>query len=167
MLCVVRLAVIRLAVSKIAVSKLAGCQNHCGPCVLQMADMHLGRGSLCTANLHSSLWAVGGRDSHTFHHSTECFHPALNVWTMGPSTITKRFAAAGGALGGAIYITGGFDASTYTASAERLDPREGRWCQVGFVPANCCTVSASLTMQSIYVISHYQHCFLCTLKWPQ
>ena len=102
-----------------------------------MADMHVGRGSLCTANLNSMVWAVGGRDSHTFHNSTECFHPALNVWTMGPSTLTKRFAAAGGVLGGAFYVTGGFDASTYTATAERLDPREKKWSQVNFRARGC------------------------------
>ena len=110
---------------------------------MQMGDMHMGRGSLCTANLHSTLWAVGGRDSHTFHNSTECFHPALNTWTMGPSTITKRFAAAGGALGGALYITGGFDASTYTATAERLDPREKEWCQVSFAAVLGLTVGSA------------------------
>ena len=111
--------------------RLVGRQNSNGSkSVVQMADMHMGRGSLCTANLHSMLWAVGGRDSHIFHNSTECFHPALNVWTLGPATLTKRFAAAGGALGGAIYITGGFDASTYTPTAERLDPREKKWCKV-------------------------------------
>ncbi|KAL3146674.1 hypothetical protein ABBQ32_000902 [Trebouxia sp. C0010 RCD-2024] len=96
----------------------------------QMANMHMGRGSLCSAHLKSTLWAVGGRDSHTFHSSTECFHPALNTWTMGPSTNTKRFAAAGGALGGAIYITGGFDGATYTSTAERLDPRQKRWSSI-------------------------------------
>ena len=103
---------------------------------MQMADMHVGRGSLCTVNLASTLWAVGGRDSHGFHDTTECLHPALNTWTFGPSTSIKRFAAAGGTLGGAIYITGGFDASTYTAGAERLDPRERRWSQVWSVFAD-------------------------------
>lgn len=112
--------------------------------MVQMADMHLGRGSLCTAHLKSMLWAVGGRDSRTFHNSTECFHPALNTWTMGPCTNTKRFAAAGGALGGAIYITGGFDGSTYTATAERLDPREKRWS-----PVSC----ACLNRQLLFVTS--------------
>ena len=105
--------------------------------MVQMADMHMGRGSLCSAHLKTTLWAVGGRDSHTFHSCTECFHPALNTWTMGPSTNTKRFAAAGGALGGAVYITGGFDGSTYTSTAERLDPREKRWSPVSCACIKC------------------------------
>lgn len=93
----------------------------------QMADMHVGRGSLCTAMQGYMLWAVGGRDAHTFHSSTECFHPGQNRWTWGPSTLTKRFAAASGFLNNAIYITGGFDASAYTGTGERMDPREGKW----------------------------------------
>lgn len=96
----------------------------------QMADMHVGRGSLCTAMQGYTLWAVGGRDSHTFHNSTECFHAGQNRWTWGPPTTTKRFAAAGGCVNNAIYTTGGFDATTYTAQAERLDPREGKWVPV-------------------------------------
>ena len=92
-----------------------------------MADMHMGRGSLCTAMQGFMLWAIGGRDSHTFHNSTECFHAGQNRWTWGPSTNTKRFAAASASLHNAIYITGGFDATMYTASAERMDPREGKW----------------------------------------
>lgn len=96
----------------------------------QMADMHIGRGSLCTAMQGFMLWAVGGRDSHTFHNSTECFHAGQNQWTWGPSTNTKRFAAASASLHNAIYITGGFDATMYTASAERMDPREGKWSPI-------------------------------------
>ena len=103
-------------------------QNTLVLCV-QMADMHVGRGSLCTAMQGYMLWAVGGRDAHTFHNSTECFHPGQNRWTKGPSTITKRFAAASGYLHNAIYITGGFDASSYTASGERIDPEKANGLQ--------------------------------------
>ena len=55
---------------------------------LQMADMHMGRGSLCTAMQGFMLWAVGGRDSHTFHNSTECFHAGQNRWT--PSALLPQ-----------------------------------------------------------------------------
>jgi hypothetical protein len=40
---------------------------------------------------------------------------------------SARFAAAGAALGGAVYVAGGYDGGGYLATAERLDPREGRW----------------------------------------
>ncbi|DBA85703.1 TPA: hypothetical protein ACH3X1_005274 [Trebouxia sp. C0004] len=96
----------------------------------QMADMHVGRGSLCTAMQGFMLWAIGGRNSHTFHNSTECFHAGQDRWTWGPSTHTKRFAAASASLHNAIYITGGFDATMYTATAERMDPREGKWSPI-------------------------------------
>ena len=94
-------------------------------------------------HLVSILWALGGRDSHGFHNSTECFHPALNTWTFGASTNTRRFAAAGRSLGGALYITGGFDASTYIASAERLDPREKKWSKVGCVVIYQCNINVN------------------------
>ena len=111
---------------------------------LQMADMHMGRGSLCTAMQGFMLWAVGGRDSHTFHNSTECFHAGQNRWTWGPSTNTKRFAAASASLHNAIYITGGFDATMYTATAERMDPREGKWSPVGHHLLWCCIMPVSI-----------------------
>ncbi len=109
-----------------------------------MADMHMGRGSLCTAMQGFMLWAVGGRDSHTFHNSTECFHAGQNRWTWGPSTNTKRFAAASASLHNAIYITGGFDATMYTATAERMDPREGKWSPVCHPLLWCCIMPVSV-----------------------
>ena len=104
---------------------------------LQMADMHEGRGSLFTAMQGYLLWAIGGRNKFAFHDSTECYHPAQNKWLPGPAMSRKRFAAAGGVLNNAVYVTGGFDGQTYTNSCEKLDPREGKWSPVN----TCCVLS--------------------------
>ena len=128
-----------------------------------MADMHVGRGSLCTAMQGYMLWAVGGRDAHTFHSSTECFHPGQNRWTWGPPTLTKRFAAASGFLNNAIYITGGFDASAYTGTGERMDPREGKCTPVSDYPHHnlCECICDTCTPQITSVIQH-EHSSICT-----
>ena len=95
-----------------------------------MTDMHEGRGSLFTAMQGYLLWAVGGRNKFAFHDSTECYHPAQDVWLSGPQMSRKRFAAAGGVLNNAVYVTGGFDGQSYTNSCEKLDAREGKWSLV-------------------------------------
>ena len=59
--------------------------------------------------------------------STEVLDPVQNVWRVGPPLSTKRFATAAAALGGAIFIAGGYDGAQYLASAEMLDPRVGGW----------------------------------------
>ncbi|KAL0053443.1 hypothetical protein WJX82_005839 [Trebouxia sp. C0006] len=118
----------------------------------QMADMHMGRGSLCTAMQGFMLWAVGGRDSHTFHNSTECFHAGQNRWTWGPSTNTKRFAAASASLHNAIYITGGFDATMYTATAERMDPREGKWSPIADMLSSRGSHACAVLDDNLYAI---------------
>lgn len=99
---------------------------------MQMAEMHEGRGSLFTAMQGYLLWAVGGRNKFAFHDSTECYHPAQDVWLAGPQMSRKRFAAAGGVLNNAVYVTGGFDGQSYTNSCEKLDAREGKWSLVSY-----------------------------------
>ena len=41
-----------------------------------------------------------------------------------------RFATAAAALGSSIYVVGGFDGKAYLSTAERYDPREGKWQKV-------------------------------------
>lgn len=42
----------------------------------------------------------------------------------------SRFATAASVLDSSIYAVGGFDGKTYLSSAERYDPRDGRWHKV-------------------------------------
>ena len=94
-------------------------------CLLQMPEMHRGRGSLMAVIHDGSPWAIGGRDA-VYHSSTERLDLASGQWVIGPEMQTRRFACAGGVLGSGIIVTGGFDGMEYQRSVERLDPRMKR-----------------------------------------
>ena len=102
-------------------------------CLLQMPEMHRGRGSLMAVIHNGSPWAIGGRDA-AYHSSTERLDLASGQWVIGPEMHTQRFACAGGVLGSGIIVTGGFDGLEYQASVERLDPRMKRSVKVTMAP---------------------------------
>lgn len=51
----------------------------------------------------------------------------VNRWEEGPSMGSKRFALGVASMGGCAYAVGGFDGEAYLSSAERFDPRVGRF----------------------------------------
>ena len=70
-------------------------------------------------------------------HARQVYTPETNAWAMGPRMGARRFTTAAAALGGAIYITGGFDGAAYLASTEMLDPRAPGWQLVCARPGGC------------------------------
>ena len=98
-------------------------------CLLQMPQMHKGRGSLMAVIHDGSPWAIGGRDAD-YHSSTERLDLASGQWVIGPEMHMRRFACAGCVLGSGIIVTGGFDGLEYQRGAERLDPRMKRSVKV-------------------------------------
>jgi len=63
------------------------------------------------------------------------------VRTGGPGAHQPTLSAL---LHNAIYVTGGFDATMYTATAERMDPREGKWSPVRHHLLWCCLMPLSV-----------------------
>ena len=84
------------------------------------ANARAAQASGCAPSAHLKAPAALPR-SHTWLNS---HHPPA-----GPKLRTKRFSTAAGVLGGAVYATGGYNGA-YLQSAERLDPREGKWQEV-------------------------------------
>ncbi|KAL4448429.1 hypothetical protein ABPG75_005648 [Micractinium tetrahymenae] len=84
------------------------------------------RGCAGAAALGSRLYVAGGGMADVQHDTVEIFNPEINAWMPGPKLRAKRFSTAAGSLDGCVYVTGGYDGS-YLQTAERLDPREGKW----------------------------------------
>ena len=88
------------------------------------------RGSLGVAEVGGLIYAMGGGTGgpNSVNLDTiEVFTPDLNAWQSGPSMHEQRFTTSGGAVNGALYVTGGFDGTAYLSTAECLDPRAGKW----------------------------------------
>ncbi|KAL4438238.1 hypothetical protein ABPG77_010599 [Micractinium sp. CCAP 211/92] len=84
------------------------------------------RGCAGAAALGSRLYVAGGGMADVQYDTVEIFNPEIDAWMPGPKLRARRFSTAAGALDGCVYITGGYD-GTYLQTAERLDPREGKW----------------------------------------
>ena len=57
----------------------------------------------------------------------QVYSPEVDAWAYGPKMHDRRFTTGAAALGGAIYMAGGFDGAQYLATCERLDPRTPSW----------------------------------------
>ena len=66
-------------------------------------------------------------DGQTLGNSSFCFI-SLTIFVQK----VPRSDAAGAALGGKIYVVGGFDGANQLRSVERFNPRTGRWKKVVF-----------------------------------
>ena len=135
--------------------------------VRRVSSMRQGRNFPAVAGLNGQLFAMGGRapDSTVGRlSSVEVYHVETNQWRPAkPLVINSMFCflplivfyvqkqprsdAAGAALGGKIYVVGGFDVYLYIylylyqvggfdgvnqlRSCERFNPRTGRWKKVG------------------------------------
>ena len=64
-------------------------------------------------------------DGQTLGNSSYCFI-SLTIFVQKQ----PRSDAAGVALGGKIYVVGGFDGAKQLRSVERFNPRTGRWKKV-------------------------------------
>jgi hypothetical protein len=111
----------------------------------QLMEMSEARGSLAVAALNNLIFAIGGgcaSDGGPMHNheSVEIFDPNLNTWTAGPNMAYARFTTACAALGGALYVGGGFNGTQYLNSVEMLDPRVGKWMPVRMLPQQALAV---------------------------
>ena len=103
------------------------------------------RGSLGVAEVGGLIYAMGGGTGgpNSVNLDTiEVFTPDLNAWQSGPSMHEQRFTTSGGAVNGALYVTGGFDGIAYLSTAECLDPvlANGNWCPLQpLCHVVCCT----------------------------
>ena len=66
-------------------------------------------------------------DGQTIGDSSFCFISLIVFVQKQP-----RSDAAGVALGGKVYVVGGFDGANQLRSVERFNPRTGRWKKVAF-----------------------------------
>lgn len=92
----------------------------------QAPSMSCVRGCAGTATLGGRLYVIGGGTADSQFDTLEIFNPEINAWMPGPKLRNRRFSTAAGVVDGCVYVTGGYDGS-YLKSAERLDPREGKW----------------------------------------
>ena len=67
-------------------------------------------------------------DGQTIGDSSFCFLSLIVFVQKQP-----RSDAAGVALGGKVYVVGGFDGANQLRSVERFNPRTGRWKKVAFL----------------------------------
>ncbi|PRW44996.1 ring canal kelch-like protein isoform X2 isoform A [Chlorella sorokiniana] len=92
----------------------------------QAPSMASVRGCAGSATLGGRLYVMGGGTADNQFDTLEIFNPEINAWMPGPKLRNRRFSTAAGVVDGCVYVTGGYDGS-YLKSAERLDPREGKW----------------------------------------
>ena len=119
---------------------------------MQVADMAQERGSLGVAEVGGLIYAMGGGTGgpNSVNLDTiEVFTPDLNAWQSGPSMHEQRFTTSGGAVNGALYVTGGFNGTAYLSTAECLDPRAGKWKLVtSQISLSGCMLHSGLLQQS-------------------
>ena len=75
---------------------------------------------------------TGGQDGHWSTLNSVCvYDPQANAWTQLASMGTARKAHASAALGGKLYVFGGWGAANVRLStAEVYDPASDSWAQV-------------------------------------
>ncbi|PSC70412.1 Kelch motif containing isoform B [Micractinium conductrix] len=89
----------------------------------QMAGL---RGCAGAAALGNRIYVCDGGVADNYYETVEILNPEMGAFMTGPKLRTKRFSTAAATLDGCVYVAGGYDGS-YLQSAERLDPREGKW----------------------------------------
>jgi len=98
-----------------------------------LADLPAPRHHLCLVALDGAVYLAGGLDREA-NRATDTFwryDPSANAWeTLAPLPQGPRGSLGGGAIDGALYITGGSSgdlAGPATADLARYDPAEDRW----------------------------------------
>ena len=59
--------------------------------------------------------------------TVEIFDPSRGAWTRGPNMVSHRAFHGGLAVGGSIYVVGGFDGIRDLDLVDRLDVARGTW----------------------------------------
>jgi N-acetylneuraminic acid mutarotase len=106
-----------------------------------VANMRSKRAALGVAVLDGKLYAAGGindmyigvypvEDDDLHMTSVERYDPATNAWEAIAPMSTKRSHHGAAALGGKLYVAGGFNDVAQLSSAEQYDPATNTWTAV-------------------------------------
>ena len=103
-----------------------------------IAPLNTARTNLGTATLDGIVYAVGGYDDTSTLDVVETFDPRTITWSPGPRLPQPRGGTAAAALGGLLYVAGGFISAPgieeTTASVIAYDPRKRAWRSVAPMP---------------------------------
>jgi N-acetylneuraminic acid mutarotase len=99
----------------------------------ELPSMKRARGGLTGGIIGDQLYAVSGGpnpfpEDKTPYHDVEVLDLDGGEWSPGPPIPTSRHHVGGAVLDGRLYVVGGRRTGDYSlTTAERLDPRTGRW----------------------------------------
>ena len=103
-----------------------------------IAPLNTARTNLGTATLDGIVYAVGGYDDTSTLDVVETFDPRTGSWSRSPHLPQPRGGTAAAALGGLLYVAGGFISAPgieeTTASVIAYDPRRQTWRSVAPMP---------------------------------
>jgi len=85
------------------------------------------------------------------------YDPALDSWCEVASMATKRRGHGAAALGGKLYVMGGYDADTYSplAEAEVFDPKADGWQPLPSMPTARKYLAAAAVAGKVYAIGGF------------
>jgi len=112
---------------------------------MEVASTKTGRAAHCAVAMGNLGYVLGGFDESACHKCVECFNPLTGQLTDKPCmTYARRFAGAA-ALGGKIFIVGGYADmawETLQASCEMFDPIVNQWTLVSspVIPRAACAM---------------------------
>lgn len=101
----------------------------------------------------NEFWLVGGSTNVSRIPDSLVLNLDTNTWSSGPPVPKSISSAAGGVLGGYIYVTGGIATSQGTISTDTmvLDPRAKVWSSAAPLPTGRFGMSAAVLGNKLYV----------------
>jgi len=93
-----------------------------------LATLPVGVSDNAGAFLDGKLYSFGGSDAVTGEilNLIQCYDIQANTWTVLSAVLSSpRMAPAAAALGGAIYVSGGYDGNDFLSGVDRFDPVAG------------------------------------------
>lgn len=103
------------------------------------ADMLQPRAHFASCIYDGRIWAMGGWDPYNKQRmqadgteakaldTVEIFQPHLGSWSLGPKMVSARAFLGAHAVGGSIYLVGGFDGTRDLDLVDRLEVARGTW----------------------------------------
>src|SRR4029078_5654311 len=82
----------------------------------------------------------------------DVYNPSTNSWSTVAAMPTPRVAAAGGLLGGKLYLVGGRNGATYYNTVEVYDPLTNAWTSAAGVPAARGGLGGGVISGALYAI---------------
>jgi hypothetical protein len=100
------------------------------------------------------IYLVGGSNGEGVFSTVLAYDPALDSWCEVASMATKRCRHGAAALGGKLYVMGGFDEDTYStlAEAEVFDPKADGWQPLTSMPTVRKYFAAAAVAGKVYAI---------------